>query len=94
MTKWHIYLINIIFGVLPLIVFLIIFVPILKSGYEITDDTYHYTLSTIPQTIATLVGLFAIFSIYIIQGLKKRNRENELKGVYFWWCPIFRDLYT
>lgn len=61
-----------------MIILMYFFNQIFYSGYEITDDAYHYTLSTISQTVATLVGLFAIFSIYIMQELK-RKQENELK---------------
>ena len=55
------------------------FVTIAKSGYEVTEDAYHYTLSAISQTVATLVGLIAVFSIYEI----RKNEKNDIKFNYF-----------
>lgn len=49
---------------------------IIKSEYEINENSYYYTLSTIPQVIATLVGLIAIFSVYIMEGVKKRSTSE------------------
>ena len=46
-----------------------------SQGYEMDANAYLYTLSTIPQTIAALIGLFGIF---IILKLKDYRKEDTL----------------
>jgi len=68
-------------SILTLIVITCNFITILKSEYEITEHSYYYTLSTIPQVIATLIGLIAIFSIYITEGMRKRLIGGNIKKI-------------
>ena len=73
----------ILFFITICVIFVIVYSysAIIESEYEITEDSYHYTLSTIPQVIATIIGLIAFLSIYIIEGLRKRLTGKYLKKV-------------
>ena len=44
-----------------------------SQGYEMDANAYLYTLSTIPQTIAALIGLFGIFVILKLEDFRKEN---------------------
>lgn len=44
-----------------------------SQGYEMDANAYLYTLSTIPQTIAALIGLFGIFLILKLEDFRKEN---------------------
>lgn len=79
--------------ILTIFVIYLSYFPLLKTKYEITEDSYYYTLSTIPQVIATLIGLIAIFSIYVIEGTKNRlvsgRSADIIAGVYFFLITMF-----
>lgn len=45
-------------------------------GYSINDQAYFYTLSTISQTLAALIGIISGFIIYRLQLLKSDKSEN------------------
>ena len=91
MKIWKIVLFSLL--ILTIFVFSLSYFSLLKTEYEISEDSYYYTLSTIPQVIATLIGLIAIFSIYILEGKKKERvpsgRSEEITaGVYFFLILI------
>ncbi|MCD4840496.1 MAG: hypothetical protein K8R08_00575 [Methanosarcinales archaeon] len=53
---------------------IIIFYMILNSlNYSISGQAYFYTLSTISQTLAALIGIISIFIIYRLQLLKSEK---------------------
>lgn len=55
---------------------IIIFFWILNSlNYSISDQAYFYTLSTISQTLAALIGIISIFIIYRLQLLKSEKSQ-------------------
>lgn len=55
---------------------IIIFYMILNSlNYSISGQAYFYTLSTISQTLAALIGIISIFIIYRLQLLKSEKSQ-------------------
>ena len=46
-----------------------------SQGYEMDANAYFYTLSTIPQTIAALIGLFGIFVILKLEDFRTENNR-------------------
>ncbi len=55
---------------------ILIFYMILNSlNYSISDQAYFYTLSTISQTLAALIGIISIFIIYRLQLLKSEKSQ-------------------
>lgn len=62
--------------------FLILFVGLLfftilsYFGFKIEKNAYFYTLSTISQTLAALIGIIAIFVIFKLEALKKERINN------------------
>lgn len=45
-------------------------------GYSINDQAYFYTLSTISQTLAAIIGIISGFIIYRLQALRSEKSEN------------------
>lgn len=73
-TIWHKlrdFLLRAAFYVVPLLVILIFY-----HGFEIEDNAYFYTLSTISQTLAALIGIVAIFVIFRLDMLKTKRSES------------------
>ena len=53
-----------------------------SAGYEIDKTAYYYTLSTIPQTLASLIALIAVFSIYRLENIKKELIISKTKTIH------------
>lgn len=61
-----------------------------SQGYEMDANAYLYTLSTIPQTIAALIGLFGIFVVLKIKDFRKDVPPLEgLKIISFTFPLVF-----
>ena len=45
-------------------------------GFEIGDNAYFYTLSTISQTLAALIGIVAIFVIFKLDMLETKRSDS------------------
>ena len=70
--------------IIPIFIFSgtqIIFIFLYLSKYTIDKQAYFYTLSTISQTLAALIGLVGIFVIFRLQMLKSNKFEytNQLR---------------
>lgn len=71
---WHKlsnFLVRTSFYVVPLFMILIYY-----RDFEIGDNAYFYTLSTISQTLAALIGIVAIFVIFRLDMLKTKRSES------------------
>lgn len=70
--------------IIPIFIFIgsqFIFIFLYLSEYTIDKQAYFYTLSTISQTLAALIGLVGIFVIFRLQILKSNKFEytNQLR---------------
>lgn len=81
-------------------VIIIFFIILNLSNYSINDQAYFYTLSTLSQTLAALIGIIGMFLIFRLQLLqsKKSDYIKELRNLIFkkWFIdkfPFF-DLYS
>lgn len=65
------------------IVSLFIFIFLWLSKYTINEQAYFYTLSTISQTLAALIGIVGIFVIFRLQILKSKQTDdiNRLRAI-------------
>ena len=69
--KYEKYFIPTIFFISSQFVFLLLYF----SKYTIDEQAYFYTLSTISQTLAALIGIIGIFVIFRLQMLKSKKFE-------------------
>ena len=68
----------------PYIYLLNFFLNSSPKGYEMDANAYLYTLSTISQTIAALIGLFGIFVILKLEDFRKERviiGKNEISSL-------------
>lgn len=69
---------------------LLLFSYLDSQGYEMDANAYLYTLSTIPQTIAALIGLFGIFVILKLEDFRKeKNRFRSIDIYSFFLSFVF-----
>ena len=61
-----------ILSIISFVVIILLFGYLLKNNYSINEQAYFYTLSTIPQTLAALIGLIGIFVVFRLQILHFR----------------------
>ena len=71
LKKYKKYFIPAIFFIGTQIVFLLLYF----FKYTIDEQAYFYTLSTISQTLAALIGIIGIFVIFRLQMLKSKKFE-------------------
>lgn len=59
-----------------LFIIIIVFLIMDIYGFDIGKEAFFYTFSTIPQTLATLIGLVAVFIVFKLDILNRREDEN------------------
>ena len=62
-------------AIISFVVIFIFFEILNLLNYSINDQAYFYTLSTISQTLAALIGIISIFIIYRLQLLKSEKSQ-------------------
>ena len=80
---------------IPILIFsLCIFTFLWASNYTIDEQAYFYTLSTISQTLAALIGIVGIFVIFRLQILKSKQIDdiNRLRPIIL--AETFKEEYT
>ena len=64
---------------LVLIIITSVFMFLDIFGFKIGKEAYFYTLSTISQTLAALIGIIAIFIIFKLEMLKNERNNSVLR---------------
>jgi len=59
-----------------LFIILLSFIILSHFGFKIGKEAYFYTLSTISQTLAALIGIIAIFVIFKLEMLKTKRSDS------------------
>lgn len=65
-----------ILSIISFVIIILLFVYLLRNNYSINEQAYFYTLSTIPQTLAALIGLIGIFVVFRLQILHSRDVDH------------------
>lgn len=66
-----------------MLIFLIIGIVFINIGVQIDNKVYFYTLSTISQTLAALIGIVGIFIIFKLETLTNQKKDYKLRLVNF-----------
>ena len=67
-------------SIISFIIIILLFGYLLRNNYSINEQAYFYTLSTIPQTLAALIGFIGIFVVFRLQIVHSKN-FGDLKNL-------------